>query len=190
MLRAFVEKTVNSVLDAETSLARFPVEAVPGLLYSGAPGVAFFLYEVARLGGDDALIDRAYRWCELGREWARRATRTDWKGFPRGFLIGEVGVAYMEALLCERRGERTGVLAAAQRIEKVSECFDDLGSGLRPNDPIAGRGGVLCALRDLNARLSSAPEYGAARDVLARAYRRAAAELTVASAAPLDIGPS
>jgi hypothetical protein len=186
-LRPFFERVVTRVREARVSLAEFSSEAIPGSLSSGAPGVAFFLHEAARLTGDDGLLDPARRWCAAGREWARRATRADWKDLPRGFLIGESGLAYVEALLCARDGDRKGVLTAVERMEQASDRMDDLRAGFRSNDLLGGGGGVLCGALDLDARLPPGPEHDAAREVLKRVRERAAAAL---EAAPREIGPS
>lgn len=183
----FVELVVARLRETPVNLTGLPPESIPGSLHSGAAGVAFFLHEAARLSGEEALLEPAHQWYEAARAWADHATRSDWQGLARGFLIGETGLSYVDALLAARHGDRARVLRAVERIARVSDRFDDLRQGLRPTELLAGAAGVACATRDLEARLPGS-EHEASRNVLRRVRAGAATSLMAAYATALDPG--
>ncbi|HEY8077694.1 MAG TPA: hypothetical protein VIF62_26390, partial [Labilithrix sp.] len=84
-------RTIAHVRALPVDLAELPESAVPGSLFAGGAGVGFFLYEAARLGGDEALVDRARAWVGAARKWADRASPTDWRGSAHGFIAGATG---------------------------------------------------------------------------------------------------
>jgi hypothetical protein len=55
---------------------------------------------------------------------------------------------------------------------------------------MGGAAGLVCAARDLDARLPTGPEYRASRETLGRVRERALAVLLVKHRAPLDPGPA
>jgi hypothetical protein len=185
----FVDRVVRRLRRTRADLALLSTNAVPGSLFSGGAGVAFFLHEASRLLGDESLHEPARAWCRAAEAWAGRATIHDWKDLSRGFLVGETGLAYVGALLAAREGDAAKVLAAVERVERVSSSFDDQRPGMRPTDLVGGHGGVLCAVRDLAARLPRTPAYDPARTVLEGVRERAVGALLAASRGPLLARP-
>jgi hypothetical protein len=70
-LDRFVDDVVARVKATPVNLSHLGPKAIPGSIFTGAPGVAFFLHEVARLRGDDDLLPLARKWlrawCEVAR---------------------------------------------------------------------------------------------------------------------------
>jgi lantibiotic modifying enzyme len=187
-LSRFAEDVVTRVREAPVDLALLAHDAVPGSLFSGATGVAFFLLEAARLTNDDALLEPAGRWLEAAREWAARASPSDWESSRRGFLFGGTGLAYVEALLAAARGDPARALDAVARIERLTERFDDVRAGVRPSELLGGEAGVVCVARDLEARLG-ASEHEATRAVSRRVRERATAGVLKVYERGFDAGP-
>jgi hypothetical protein len=187
-LADFAEEVVTRVREAPVDFSLLAHDTVPGSLFSGAAGVAFFLLEGARLRNDDALLVPAGKWLDAAGQWAARATSRDWDSSTRGFLFGGAGLAYVEALIAARRGEREAVLAATHRIERMTDRFDDIRADLRPSELLGGEAGVVCLARDLETRLA-ASEHEAARAVMRRVRERAAASVLRVHERGLDAGP-
>jgi len=188
-LRPFVERVIARLRTTPVDLSRLSDESAPGSIFSGASGVAFFLHEAARLRRDETLLEPARRWSEAAREWAARATREDWGRCPYGFLVGDTGVAYVDALLGARRGDHERALAAVTRIDEVSDAFGREGPAAGPTEIVCGSAGVVCAILDLEVRLPRHANFDAARGVLRRARGRMTATLAAAYGTPLDPGP-
>ena len=181
----FVNAVLSRVRDCPVELGLLSPDAVPGSLFSGAAGVAFFLYEVGRLRKQDELLDRARLWCAAGRRWANHASLSDWKGHPYGFLIGETGLSYVEVLLSAHRGDVMKVQLAAQCIAEAA-ILHEASHARRPDEFLAGTAGLLCAARDLDARLPRDVIYDAARHTLGRVRNAATAKLLAGCTAPVD----
>jgi serine/threonine-protein kinase len=140
-------------------------DAGPASIFMGASGVAFFLHEASRLRGGDDLIPLAGRWCAAARGWAEHASPQQWDDAPFGFLQGETGLSYVEALVGLREGDPGAVLTAAGRIERAAARLDETAQA-RPVELFAGAAGIACAVRRLEARLPDGREHDGARGVL------------------------
>jgi len=189
-LTRFVDLTLERVRATPVDLARLPPGAVPGSLFAGAAGVAYFLLEAARLWGEGELLDLADRWCSLGRDWASRATAADWEGLPRGFLLGEAGLLYVEALLGHARGDAGRVEAAVAKVERLASDDAGVRADIRPAEILGGASGILCAARALDARLAPGPTHRAVAAALSRARARLTAPLREALRRAPPLGPN
>lgn len=179
-LESFVDQAVSRLRSTPADLALLPPDAVAGSIFSGAAGVAFFLHEAARLRGEGDLLDLALPWCRLARQWSDSASRSDWLDSPRGLLIGEAGVAYVESLLCASRGDDEGLLRAVERMGEASRHLADASEGARRSELVGGAAGIVCATRDLEARLASTSNHTAALASLRRLRESASASLLAA----------
>jgi hypothetical protein len=187
-LAKFVDSVVARVRTTPVDAALLFGER-EGSILSGAAGVALFLHEAARLSGDDSLCVLARQWCEVAREWAERSTARSWGHSPFGLVMGEGGIAYVEALLALRDGERSGVFAAIERIERAAARVGETAGGFRPTELFGGAAGIACAVRTLEGRLPAASEYDAARGVLKRVGEKATRLVLARYAGALDPGP-
>jgi lantibiotic modifying enzyme len=186
-LDSFVEKTVDCVRGLSAPTFVFPEAAVVGSIYSGAAGVALFLHEAARARGEPELLHEARGWLDVANAWSCKA-EADWRGLPRGFLIGEPGLAYVEALLYASEGDWRRVANAVARIDRLTELSEpcsDSDRRFRPSEVIGGAAGVVCLARDLDARLPRGTELDAARSVLACVRDRALASIATACETPI-----
>jgi hypothetical protein len=185
-LARFVDRTVARLRKTPVGFRRLPPQAVPGSIFSGAAGIAFFLHEVERLTGKGECLPLANRWLEAAQAWAKTASREEWTELPWGFLIGACGLGYVDALLGARGGDAARVSRAVSEIEASGQRFDKLRGGFRPTELLGGLGGFACAARDLDARLPHSAEYASARTRLARVGERATARVLEAHRAPID----
>jgi serine/threonine-protein kinase len=185
-LASFADKTVERLRKMRVDLALLSPVAVAGSLFSGAPGVAFFLLEAARLRKEDRLLGPARAWLDAGVAWAETAGRAEWKEIEHGFFIGASGLAYVDALLRAREGDPAGATRAIDRLERGSSSFEKIRADFRATEVVGGHAGIVLAARDLDARLPAGPEYAGARESLARVRDRAAAALLAAHREPIE----
>ncbi len=171
-LARFVEGVVARVAATPVSFAQLAPDAAPGSLLAGASGVALFLHEAAGFGDDVALALLARAWCRAARGWANGATSAGWRGSAFGAILGEGGLAHVEALLALRDGDGAEVLAAATRIARAGERVPELGA-FPSTELFAGAAGLARLAASLHARLPVTPDFDAARGVLAGARGRA-----------------
>jgi hypothetical protein len=189
-LAAYVERTLARVRDTPADPSLLPPNAKRGTIFSGATGVAVFLLEVVRLRGrDDALLARAQEWLDVAEDWARGAGPEKWRRLQRGFVFGDTGIAYVDALLGAAAGERSRAHAAVERIERAAERFDDLDETVRSSGLVAGEAGIVVAARDLLTRLPDSDDCSPTRALLERIRDRRIASLLALHASPLDPRP-
>jgi hypothetical protein len=190
-LAAYVDDSLGQALRApvDFSLLASP-SAVPGSIFSGATGIALYFVEMARLSGrDGGLLERARRWLDAVERWASDATIETWTGSARGFIFGEAGVAYVDALLGVAVGDASRATGAADRISRASARLDDVAEPATASGVVSGEAGIVLVARNLLARLPDADEYASARAKLRVTHDRALASLAARHARPLDPAP-
>jgi Lanthionine synthetase C-like protein len=149
----FVDQTVKRLRNTKVDLGLLAPNAVVGSMFSGATGIAFFLYEAARLRNDDALYERAHDWSNAAAHWAKHATKEQWQGSPHGLVNGATGLAYVQALLSAHENDSTGVLRSLSTIERAATSIDGNAEAMRSTELYGGSAGILCAALSLRARL-------------------------------------
>ena len=159
----FVERVVERLRETPVDLRLLAPEGGPASIFMGGAGVAFFLHETARLQKRDELLPLARKWSATAREWADRSTTRAWSDLPFGFVQGEVGLSYVEALLSLREGDAANALLAVERIERAATRLSELA---RPTELFGGAAGIASATRCLEARLLPGAEHDAARTIL------------------------
>jgi eukaryotic-like serine/threonine-protein kinase len=190
VLANFVERQIARLKATPVDLAFLAKDGTPGSLLDGGAGVALFLYEVMRLRGDNDVLPLARRWCEVTRAWAVHAKPSQWHGMPDGFMIGEGGLLFVEALLAAEAGDCHGAALAARRIEQLAARHaESAGSTLRPTEYVGGAAGILSLIRELDARLPLNSEYAASRAPLERARACALGVLLARHKDPLAASP-
>ncbi|MGO8992006.1 MAG: lanthionine synthetase LanC family protein [Polyangiaceae bacterium] len=188
-LAQFVDDVVARLETTPVDLSHLAPEAVPGSIFTGCAGIAFFLHETARLRGRNDLVPLARRWLGAARTWGAAATPPEWNDHPFGVVVGRAGVPYVELLFWAREGDARGVLQAARAIDDVSRDADGAEGERRPTELLGGAAGVACAMRDVESRLPAGGEHDEARAVIARVRERETARVMAKYARPIALGP-
>ena len=186
VLARFVDRVIARLKETPVDFGPIVKDGARGSLLHGAAGTALFLHEVARLRGDDEALLLARRWCDLTRTWAAEAPPSEWNDAPYGFMTGEAGLFFVEALLAARGGDHAGVVGAVDGIGRMADGVGERTSRItRPTEYLGGAAGLVALTRELAARLPSAAAYVASRHVLARARARALAIVSARYAEPI-----
>jgi hypothetical protein len=182
----FVERVVARLQATPVDLSLLASEGGPASIFMGGAGVALFLHEAARLEGREDLLPVARAWCATARRWAESSSASAWSDLPFGFVQGDVGLSYVEALLGIGDGDAARVLAATERIERVATRIAELA---RPTELFGGAAGIVSATRCLEGRLPSGAEHDPSRTVLRGLRERMLTRVLERYAAALDPGP-